>query len=96
MFGVNISTIRYWENEFDILKPHKNKKGTRHFTKTDIDNLHLIYHLLKEKGMTMQGVQKKLRENKDQTIHTFEIIKRLKEIRAELIDIQESFSKQMQ
>ncbi len=90
MFGVKISTVRYWENEFDILKPLKNKKGDRHFTKTDIDNLHLIYHLLKEKGMTMQGVQKKLRENKEQTINTFEIIKRLQQIRSELIDIRDA------
>lgn len=52
MFGVNTSLIRFWEKEFDVIKPHKNKKGNRQFTKADIDNFHLIYHLVKEKGMT--------------------------------------------
>ena len=53
MFGVNQSLIRYYEGEFDILKPHKNKKGNRLFTKEDIDNLRLIFHLVKERGMTL-------------------------------------------
>ena len=47
MFGVNASLIRFWEKEFDIIKPHKNKKGNRQFTKNDVDNFHLIYHLVK-------------------------------------------------
>lgn len=51
MFGVNTSLIRFWEKEFDVIKPHKNKKGNRQFTKADVDNFHLIYHLVKEKGM---------------------------------------------
>ena len=55
MFGVNTSLIRFWEKEFDVIKPHKNKKGNRQFTKADIDNFHLIYHLVKEKGMTLKG-----------------------------------------
>lgn len=55
MFGVNASLIRFWEKEFDIIKPHKNKKGNRQFTKNDVDNFHLIYHLVKEKGMTLKG-----------------------------------------
>ena len=54
MFGVNTSLIRFWEKEFDVIKPHKNKKGNRQFTKADIDNFHLIYHLVKEKGMTQR------------------------------------------
>ena len=54
MFGVNTSLIRFWEKEFDVIKPHKNKKGNRQFTKADIDNFHLIYHLVKEKGMTLK------------------------------------------
>ena len=63
MFGVNTSLIRFWEKEFDVIKPHKNKKGNRQFTKADIDNFHLIYHLVKEKGMTLKGAQMKLRES---------------------------------
>ena len=59
MFGVNTSLIRFWEKEFDVIKPHKTKKGNRQFTKADIDNFHLIYHLVKEKGMTLKGAQQK-------------------------------------
>ena len=78
MFGVNTSLIRFWEKEFDIIKPHKNKKGNRQFTKADIDNFHLIYHLVKEKKMTLRGAQMKLRENKTDTEVNFEVVKRLK------------------
>ena len=78
MFGVNTSLIRFWEKEFDVIKPHKNKKGNRQFTKADIDNFHLIYHLVKEKGMTLKGAQMKLRENKAETETNFEVVKRLK------------------
>lgn len=88
MFHVNTSLIRFWEKEFDIIKPHKNKKGNRQFTKTDIDNFHLIYHLVKEKGMTLKGAQLKLAENKEETEAKFEIIKRLQAVREELIQIK--------
>lgn len=89
MFGVNTSNIRFWENEFDILKPHKNNKGNRMFTKEDIENLKIIYHLLKEKGMTIKGAQKKLKENKEDTIQNVEVVSRLQEIRQMLIDLKE-------
>lgn len=90
IFDVPISTIRYWENEFDLLKPHKNKKGNRLFTKDDIDNLHLIFYLLKEKGMTLQGAKKKLSENKEKTVKNFEVIKRLQLVRSELEAIRDN------
>ncbi|GAO28174.1 MerR family transcriptional regulator [Geofilum rubicundum] len=90
MFDVNTSLIRFWEKEFDIIKPHKNKKGNRLFTPQDIDNFHLIYHLVKEKGMTLKGAEKKLKENRKDTIENFEVIKRLKEIRETLVEIKES------
>jgi len=89
MFDVNTSNIRFWENEFDILKPHKNAKGNRMFTKEDIENLKLIYHLLKDRGMTIKGAQKKLKDNKEDTIQNFEVVKRLQGIRQMLIDIKE-------
>ena len=89
MFGVNTSLIRLWEKEFDVIKPHKNKKGNRQFTKADIDNFHLIYHLVKEKGMTLKGAQLKIRENKIETETNFEVIKRLKAIKEELLSIKE-------
>ena len=89
MFKVNTSLIRYWEKEFTVLKPKKNKKGNRFFTQKDIDNLHLIYHLVKERGMTLNGAKQKLKENKEETVEKFDIIKRLKEIKQQLIDIKE-------
>lgn len=90
MFDVNTSLIRYWENEFDVLKPKKNKKGNRLFTQKDIENLHLIYHLVKEKGMTLKGAQKKLKENKQDTINDFEIVKALKSVKQLLIEIRDN------
>jgi DNA-binding transcriptional MerR regulator len=90
MFGVNTSLIRFWEKEFDIIKPKKNKKGNRLFTKQDIDNFHLIYHLVKEKGMTLKGAQKKLKENREETIENFEVIKTLKAIKEMLLEIKEN------
>jgi DNA-binding transcriptional MerR regulator len=90
MFKVNTSLIRFWEKEFDVIKPKKNKKGNRFFTKDDIDNFHLIYHLVKEKGMTLSGAKKKLKENKDDTQNNFEVIKSLTEIKKLLLDIKEN------
>ena len=62
-FNVNVSLIRFWEKQFDILKPKKNKKGNRMFTKKDMANLEIIYHLVKERGFTLQGAKNKLKEN---------------------------------
>ncbi len=92
MFDVNISLIRFWEKEFDIIKPIKNKKGNRQFTPNDLDNFRLIYHLVKEKGMTLKGAQKKLKENKNSTIHNFEIIKQLQNIKEELLSIRNAIN----
>jgi len=64
MFGVNTSLIRFWEKEFDVIKPRKNKKGNRLFTKEDVENFHLIYNLVKVRGMTLAGAKKKMKENK--------------------------------
>ena len=87
MFNVNTSLIRFWEKEFDIIKPKKNKKGNRLFTQKDIDNFHIIYHLVKEKGMTLKGAKKKMKENKEDTEHNFEIIKSLEQIKEMLTDL---------
>ena len=65
-FDVNTSLIRFWENEFDVLKPKKNKKGNRLFTPEDLDNLKMIYFLVKEKGFTLEGAKNKLKENPDE------------------------------
>lgn len=89
MFGVNASHIRYWENEFDVLKPHKNAKGNRLFTKDDIEQLKLIYHLVKERGMTLKGAKQKLKDNKTDVVDQHELIDRLQNIRQMLIDIRD-------
>ncbi len=89
IFDVSVSSIRYWEKEFDILKPKKNKKGNRMFTKKDLDNLKIIYHLTKERGFTLEGAKKKLRENKTDTIDNIEIINHLRNIRNFLVDFRE-------
>lgn len=90
MFQVNTSLIRFWEKEFEILKPKKNKKGNRLFTQTDVDNLKLIYHLVKERGFTLEGAKKKIKENKDDIIDTYQIHKSLTEIKGFLSDLRES------
>ena len=89
MFNVNTSLIRFWEKEFDIIRPKKNKKGNRLFTQQDIDNFHIIFHLVKEKGMTLKGAKKKMKENKDDAEHNFEIIKSLETIKGMLIEVRE-------
>ena len=66
MFNVSKSLIRFWESEFDILRPHKNSKGDRRFTRQNIDQFRLIYHLVKEKGFTLDGAKREIKENKDQ------------------------------
>ena len=90
IFEVNTSLIRFWEKEFDIIKPHKNKKGNRLFTQKDIDHFHLIYHLVKERGMTLKGARKKLKENKEETENNFEVVKKLQDIRKVLVDMKET------
>ena len=89
MFKVNTSNIRFWENEFDILKPHKNAKGNRMFTKEDIENLKLIYYLLKTRGMTIKGAQMKMKDNKEDTLQNFEVVSKLQEIRQMLVEIKD-------
>jgi DNA-binding transcriptional MerR regulator len=90
MFNVNASLIRFWEKEFDIIKPKKNKKGNRFFTKQDIENFNLIFYLVKERGLTLAGAKKKLRENRDDAINNFEVVKTLNEIKNVLLEIKES------
>jgi DNA-binding transcriptional MerR regulator len=89
MFNVNTSLIRYWEKEFDIIKPKKNNKGNRLFTKQDIDNFHLIFNLVKVRGLTIKGAAKKLKDNKEDTINNFEVVNRLEKIRELLVEMSQ-------
>tara|TARA_B100000674_G_C37891800_1_gene939358 strand:- start:425 stop:751 length:327 start_codon:yes stop_codon:yes gene_type:complete len=85
---VNNSLIRFWEKEFEIIKPKKNSRGNRIFTKKDLENITLIHHLLKEKKYTIDGARKKIRENKDGAQKNFQIIDKLKNIRKKLSEIR--------
>jgi DNA-binding transcriptional MerR regulator len=87
-FDVNTSLIRFWEKEFDVIQPKKNAKGNRKFTPKDVQNLQLIYHLVKERGFTLEGAKTHLREERQKTLSNFEIIQKLEGIKAELIKIK--------
>ena len=90
MFDVNASLIRYWESKFDCIKPHKNKKGNRMFTPSDVENLKLIYHLVKEKGMTLEGANKTMKRRGGSVKRDVSILERLYNIRAMLVEVRET------
>jgi DNA-binding transcriptional MerR regulator len=89
-FGVNSSLIRFWDKEFDILKPKKNAKGNRLFTQEDVKNLKLIYHLVKERGFTLDGARTHLKEGQKKTLDKFEIISKLESVKAQLLNLKKS------
>jgi len=88
IFDVNASLIRFWEKEFDIIKPKKNKKGNRMFTQKDVNNFHLIYKLVKEQGYTLQGAKDKLKGDKKAIEDNVEMINRLQKIKSFLLEIK--------
>ena len=85
MFKVNASALRYWEKEFDFINPLKSEKGTRQYSDKDIEAIRLVYHLVKEKGLTLAGAKQKLKDNKESIINTEDIVYRLKSVRDELM-----------
>lgn len=89
MFRVNTSLIRYWENEFDILQPKKNRKGDRLFRPEDIQNLKLIYHLLRERKYTIEGAKQKLREDKKVATRNFEMVQALLKVKGFLSELKD-------
>lgn len=88
MFGVNESLLRYWEKEFPMIAPKKAGGNIRQYRKEDIENIRLVYHLVKEKGMTLAGAKQRLKMNKKTTMNTAEILERLKEIKKELLSMR--------
>lgn len=88
-FNVAPSLIRFWESEFDIIKPKKNRKGNRQFTKEDIDNVRTIYHLVKEKGFTLQGAKEMLKNDTQAVKDKVELIDALKNVRRFLVEIRD-------
>ena len=87
--GVATSLIRFWEGEFDIIKPKKNRKGNRQFTKEDVKNVKLIYHLVKEKGYTLQGAREFIKSDVNAALDKVEMIESLKRLRGFLVDIRD-------
>ncbi|QCX40520.1 MerR family transcriptional regulator [Aureibaculum algae] len=87
-FNVNASLIRFWDKEFDVIKPKKNNKGNRMFTPDDIKNIQMIYHLVKERGFTLDGARKKLKSKPEEIKDNFDIIARLESIKGELLKIK--------
>ncbi len=89
MFGLTETALRYWEKEFPtVLNPRKAGRNIRQYTKEDIENVRLVYHLVKEKGMTLQGARQVLKGNREAAVQTMEVLNRLKSIRAELMEIK--------
>lgn len=91
MFDVNESTLRFWEKEFDVISPRKTAKGTRFYKQEDIDAIRLIFHLVKERGLTLAGARQKLKDNRETTIRHEELVNKLKQIKEELILMKEAF-----
>ena len=89
MFNVNTSLIRFWEKEFEILRPKKNAKGNRLFTPEDLNNLKIIFHLVKERGYTLEGAKKKMRDNKNDVEQTVKMVESLKKVRTFLEEMKE-------
>lgn len=92
-FNVNASLIRFWDKEFDILKPKKNAKGNRMFTPEDVKNLQLIYHLVKERGFTLDGARTHLKSGQQKTLDKFDIISKLQAIRKQLVELKGELDK---
>ena len=90
MFHINHSLLRFWEKEFDVIKPKKNKKGDRFFRPADIKNLQIIHHLIRERKFTMEGAKEFLRKNNQGAEKEFEIIKSLEKLRNFLLEIKAS------
>jgi len=84
MFSVSKSLIRFWETEFDLLKPHKNSKGDRRFTQQNIDQFRTIYHLVKERGFTLEGAKREIKNSKDYLAKKLKAIDTLTNVRAAL------------
>lgn len=84
MFDINESTLRFWEKEFEQIRPRTTGKGTRYYRQEDIDAVRLVYYLVKERGMTLAGARKKLKENPETTIRQEEIVNRLRRVKEEL------------
>jgi len=92
IFNVNESLLRFWEKEFDTIKPKKNTKGTRAYTKEDIEAIRQVFYLVKERKMTLEGAKKQLKNTRKSVSSELEIVDRLKKVKKELLELKESLS----
>lgn len=90
ILNVNVSLVRFWDNEFDIIKPRKNKKGNRLFSENDLKNLKIIHHLLKNNGFTIKGAKKALKSKKNDFQKNIFLKERLLEFKTFLVSLRES------
>ena len=90
-FAVNVSLLRFWEKEFDNINPRKTTGGTRQFTREDIQQVEVVYHLVKEKGMTLDGARQTLKTKKDEETKRVQALAKLTEIKKELMLLEESY-----
>lgn len=87
MFQVNQSLIRFWEKEFEVLQPKKNRKGNRLFTPEDLENLKMIFYLVKEKGFTLEGAKAELKARKNELLNRQRTIDSLIKVRTFLTEL---------
>ncbi len=92
MFSVSTSLIRFWEQEFDILQPKKNKKGNRLFTRKDLDNLKIIFHLVKERGYTLKGAKIKLKTEGTDVSKELQVLESLQRLKGFLVELKADVS----
>lgn len=90
-FAVNVSLLRFWEKEFENINPKKTPGGTRQYTREDLQELEIVYHLVKEKGMTLEGARQTLKTKKDDETKRVELLARLTEIKKELLSLETEF-----
>lgn len=92
MFGVNPSLLRFWEKEFPQLRPKKGGRNIRQYSKEDVETVKMIYHLVRERGMTLPGARQRMKDHKEATVRNFEIVQRLKAIREELTGMRDALN----
>ena len=90
-FAENISTIRFWEKEFDNINPKKSAGGTRQYTKEDVKQLEIVYHLVREKGLKIEGARQELKSKKDDIERRAMVLDKLQELKKELLLLSEEF-----
>ncbi|WP_101690564.1 MerR family transcriptional regulator [Dysgonomonas massiliensis] len=90
-FDVNESLLRFWEKEFDTINPRKTAGGSRQYSRQDIEDISLVYHLVREKGLTLEGARQMLKHKKDEATRKLDVIQRLERIRDELKSMEDEF-----